>query len=297
MRLFKNTIICLVLFSLNLSCKQEASNTFSNLISYQNKLNGSDYLFDESLDYYKIRYNSDGYEIEGFIVKPKQKELKKLPAIIFCRGGNQSYGMLQPFHLKMMADLSKRGFIVLASQLRGNISSEGFDEFGGEDNNDIINLIDIAKDINFIEKENICVLGYSRGGLNTYQISKKLDNIKAIAVVGAPTDKFSSIKFRPNMYNNVYKPLFGDTLTNRDNYIERSAIYWYHKINEPTLILHGVKDKRVSILEAKKLVDSFKKSSKINFKNYFFTDGDHSLTNYKIKRDSLIVNWFKTHIK
>ncbi len=293
---FSVTTIFILVF-VTLSCKKQKTETFHKDIVYQQLLNKSEYFSHDNTDFFKIRYHSEGLKIEGFIAKPNQFKLSKLPAIIFCRGGNQSYGMLNTFQLKMINELSLKGFVVLASQLRGNISSEGVDEFGGKDVNDILKLIDIAKNLDFVDENNIHVLGYSRGGMNTYQVSKLTDNINSIAVVGAPTNKFESIKFRENMYHNVYKPLFGDTISNRDEYVKRSAIYWHDKINEPLLILHGTDDTRVALEEAKQLIDSLKASNRKDFKFKIFEGGNHTLSNVINERDSLIINWFKTHSK
>lgn len=288
--------IILMLFFCFLSCKKQNPETFHKDILYQNLLNKSDYFNYQNVDLFKIRYLSDDLEIEGFIAKPTQKKQLKLPAIIFCRGGNQSFGMLNGFQLKMINELSMQGFVVLASQLRGNMSSEGVDEFGGKDLNDILKLIDIAKDLDFVDEKNINILGYSRGGTNAYQISKLTDNINSVAVVGAPTDKFESIKFRESMYHNVYKPLFGDTIKNREEYIKRSPVFWHEKINEPLLILHGSDDNRVALEEVQQLIDSLKLSNKKDFKFKIFDGGNHILSNVS-KRDSLIINWFKLHSK
>ncbi|WP_396602613.1 alpha/beta hydrolase family protein [Algibacter sp. R77976] len=278
------------------SCEKQKQKTFHEDIIYQTLLNKTELFNSESIDFFKITYKSEGLKIGGFIAKPIQKKPFKLPTIIFCRGGNQSYGMLDAFQLKMLNDLSLKGFVVLASQLRGNTASEGVDEFGGEDVNDILKLIDIAKDLDFVDEKNINILGYSRGGMNAYQVSKLTDNINSVAVVGAPTNKFESIKFRENMYHNVYKPLFGDTINNREEYIKRSPIFWHEKINEPLLILHGSDDNRVAMEEAQQLIDSLKLSNKKDFKFKIFDGGNHILSNVS-KRDSLIINWFKLHSK
>jgi dipeptidyl aminopeptidase/acylaminoacyl peptidase len=205
--------------------------------------------------------------------------------------------MLNGFQLKMINQLSEKGFVVLASQLRGNMSSEGVDQFGGKDVNDILKLIDIAKKLDFVDAENIHVLGYSRGGMNTYQVSKLTDNINSIAVVGGSTTLFNQYNFRPSMYHNVIEPLVGDSITYKDQYIERSATHWSNKINEPTLILHGSDDTAVQVEEAQELINLLKTRNKSDFKYKIFEGGNHILSNYDQQRDSLIIDWFKTHNK
>lgn len=292
------SVFSFIVLMVLVSCKKQESETFSNKIIYQQLLNKTEYFNSEGIDIYKINYLSDGLKIEGFIIKPTQyKPTTKLPAIIYCRGGNQSFGMLDIRQLKMMNELALQGFVVLATQLRGNIASEGIDEFGGKDLNDILRLIDIAKSLDFIDIKNINVYGISRGGMNAYQISKLSDDINAIAVVGALTNLFESSKFRPNMYKNVYLPLMGDTINNRKEYIKRSSVYWHDKINEPILILHGSSDERVAVAVAKQLIDSLKLRNKKEFQYKIFEGGNHSLSNFKKQRDSLVINWFITHTR
>lgn len=298
MRRIPKIVINLVIIIILFSCKKEDISTFHNQIISQQLLNNTESFHIEGVETYKINYKSEGLNIEGFIAKPiTNKEKAKLPAIIFCRGGNQSFGMLNAYQLKMINQLAENGFVVLASQLRGNIASEGVDEFGGKDVNDILKLIDIAKELDFVDAKNIHVLGYSRGGMNTYQVSKLTDNINSIAVVGSPTNKFKAIKFRESMYQYVYKPLFGDTIQNKNAYVNRSAVFWHNKLNEPTLILHGSDDSRVALEEAQQIIDSLTASNKKDFEYKIFEAGNHSLSNYREERDSLIINWFKTHNK
>jgi len=280
------------------SCKEKQEVTFHSQIITQQLLKETEMFHYDGVNTYKINYKSDGLRIEGFIARPTQyKPTTKLPAIIYCRGGNQSFGAISDYQLKIMNRLARKGFIVFASQLRGNMYSEGVDELGGKDVNDILKLIDIAKDLDFVDAKNIHVFGISRGGMNTYQVSKLTDAINSIAVVGSPTSLFSLTNFRPKMYTKVMQPLIGDSLTKRKEYEERSAIFWYNKLNEPTLILHGSEDSNVEVKEAQRLIDSFTRSNKKDFQFKIFEGGNHSLSNFEEERNELISNWFKKNNK
>lgn len=293
-----SSIILLVFIIFSFSCKEKQDVTFHSQIISQQLLNETEMFHSEGVDTYKINYKSDGLNIEGFIARPTQyKPTTKLPAIIYCRGGNQSFGAISDYQLKIMNRLATKGFVVLASQLRGNMFSEGVDEFGGNDVNDILKLMEIAQDLDFVEAKNIHVFGISRGGMNTYQVSKLSDAINSIAIVGAPTNLFSLSNFRPKMYTKVMQPLIGDSLTKRKEYKERSAIFWHSKLNEPTLILHGSEDYNVEKEEAMRLIDSFTMSNKKDFQFKIFEGGNHSLSNFEEERNELISNWFKKYNK
>jgi dipeptidyl aminopeptidase/acylaminoacyl peptidase len=89
----------------------------------------------------RIAYRSGGLRIVGFIYKPKHTTGRKLPAIIFNRGGTADFGAIEPEELVTFYFWAKEGFVVLASNYRGGGGSEGVDEWGGRDVDDVMNLM------------------------------------------------------------------------------------------------------------------------------------------------------------
>ena len=92
----------------------------------------------------RITYRSGGLRIVGFIYKPKHTTGRKLPAIVFNRGGTADFGAIEPEELVTFYFWAKEGFVVLASNYRGGGGSEGVDEWGGRDVDDVMNLIPLA---------------------------------------------------------------------------------------------------------------------------------------------------------
>jgi dipeptidyl aminopeptidase/acylaminoacyl peptidase len=89
--------------------------------------------------------------------------------MIFNRGGNGDFGALEdPVLASWVARFADMGFVVVASQYRGNAGSEGFDTFGGEDVNDVLNLIALLDAHPKADASRIGMYGHSRGGLMTY---------------------------------------------------------------------------------------------------------------------------------
>ncbi len=271
--------------------QDQKSVLLSPLIHYQ-YLQESNVVLEVPVETYKIRYRSDGLEITGYISRPKAEE--KLPILIFNRGGNRDFGTHKNFRYQQY--LAANGYIVLSTQLRGNSYSEGKDEMGGKDLNDILQLIEIAKTLNFAIADKIGVYGISRGGLNTYQISRLSDDIAAIAVVGAPTDPRLDFAARPEMYTQVFKELVGDTLTNKAAYDYRSPLLWADEINEPTLILHGADDWRVTPQNAKLMIEKFTALNK-EFDYQIIEGGDHGLNTHRALRNEKVIGWFDKYLK
>lgn len=246
-----------------------------------------------NLECFKIFYRSDGLRIVGYIVKPKEI-IKPLPLIIYNRGGNRNYGRIMRGILIYLHQLAKAGFVVMASNYRGAAGSAGRDEFGGHDLNDVLNLFAIAATLNYVDMKNIFMLGYSRGGIMTYQAIKAGAPIRAAAVVGAPTDIKEDDAQRPEMMR-IYRNLWPDFNAPDDAaFKRRSAYYWAEEINVPILIMHGNYDDRVAVTQATKMaarLQSLGKDCKL-----IIAEDDHSLTNDRPQRDRQIIEWFNKYL-
>ncbi|MDR6550334.1 hypothetical protein [Paenibacillus qinlingensis] len=82
---------------------------------------------------FRIHYLSDGLKVVGFIVKPKEIP-GKAPLIIYNRGGAEDRSLIEIRQLStFFSFLAKKGYVVLASQYRGNDGGEGQDRWGGDD--------------------------------------------------------------------------------------------------------------------------------------------------------------------
>ena len=161
-------------------------------------------------------------KINGFLVKPKKKG--KYPCVIYNRGGNRSFGSLKIAHGAIaLGRIAKEGYVVIASQYRGNGRSEGKEEFGGKDVNDITILTEVLKEIEVADANKIGMYGWSRGGMMTYIALTKTDKIKAAVVGGAVSDNFSSIKDRPEMETGVLSQIIPNYTNNKDVELEKRS--------------------------------------------------------------------------
>lgn len=270
-------------------------------LSYKKARNQKDYVFET------FNYKSDDFEISGYLCRPKKTTGKKTPAIIYNRGGTGNFGRLSEEDLPDFYQLAKNGFAVYASNYRFVGKMGKIDQNGGDDINDVINLYEIVKKIDYIDSNNIFMMGVSRGGMMTYQSLKKI-NLNAAAVIGGVADFKLQSTQRPIFINGWsdleeeynYKGLVNilpEFNKNSERYLnERSAVAWADKINTPIYILHSRQDGRVSVAGAIKLVqqlDSFNKEYKFKIYN----KKSHSLPYSKFDSFEEIIKWFKSHIK
>ena len=215
--------------------------------------------YDEICTTYQFNYLSDGLKIEGYVAIPLSVEKTQNPGkcVMFNHGGNRDYGKLENNTIAPMCALCDR--IVLASQYRGCGGSEGEDHFGGDDLNDVIKLIDLCeKQFSFIDMDDFCVVGASRGGVMTYPAARKDSRIKRIIAIGAVTDLVEAYEARDDM-KTVLKETIGFTPEeNPEAYKKRSAVYWADEIKIPVLMFHAKQDKQVSYSQAEDLYKKLK---------------------------------------
>jgi dipeptidyl aminopeptidase/acylaminoacyl peptidase len=237
----------------------------------------------------KIRTMSDGLEVVALLAKPKEMAKKKYPVVILNRGGNREFGKIEKPTF-FIYELVKSGYIVLASQYRGNDGSQGKEQFGGDDVHDVLNLIKTAHHLPYADTKNIFMIGVSRGGMMTYLALKEQPPIKAAVVIAGPTDLFALALERPEMEKHVFEELIPNIEEKRsEQYTKRSAIFWPEKINVPLLIVHGKQDEQVDISHSYAMADKLKKLKK----NYLLLQHEkgHTPTTESIKD---IIDWINS---
>jgi len=244
----------------------------------------------------RIRTMSDGLEVVALLGKPQDMiKGKKYPVVIYNRGGNREFGKIEEPTL-LMHELIKSGYIILASQYRGNDGSQGVEQFGGDDVHDVLNLIKTAQNLPYADTNNIFMIGRSRGGMMTYVALKEQPPIKRAVVIAGPTDLFKSVQERPEMETYVYNQLIPNLPENREEeYKKRSVVFWPEKINVPILIIHGKNDWRVDVSDSHAIVEKLKQLNK----KHLYLEHDngikdrrdetgHSLPDEMIKD---VINW------
>ncbi|WP_176140695.1 alpha/beta hydrolase family protein [Halobacillus salinus] len=243
---------------------------------------------------YRLTYNSDGAEVVAYMVKPKGVD-QPLPLLIYNRGGNQGYGRIDRSLLANYLSLwANKGYVVLASQYRGNDGGEGKEEFGGADVRDVRNLQNVAAELPEIDLEHKFMIGKSRGGMMAYLAMKQGMDLDAVSVVGGVTDVLRIFEDGSPSMKRVLIDLIGPPDENKDAYIERSAIYWPDKLDLPLMILHGEEDLRVKVQQARELYKEVKKTN-ADVEYIEYEGGDHSLSNHIEDYTEMVDRWFKSH--
>ncbi|MDX6696289.1 MAG: hypothetical protein QOF02_3892 [Blastocatellia bacterium] len=248
---------------------------------------------DARLELWKIKYMSDGLKIVGFIYKPKGASATKLPAVIFNRGG-LSDGAISPENYNYFYEMHRyasEGFVVLASQYRGAGGSEGTDEAGGADTNDVMNLFPLARSLGYVDMDRIFMWGYSRGAIMTLQAIRRGAQLRAAATVGAPTDN-TLLQDRPGFIQ-FARSIYPDYEARKEEHLKsRSAIFWADQLNVPLLIMHGGADPGTAPTQAMALAQKLQELGHV-YELVIYAKDDHPISLNAEDRLSRTIDWFK----
>lgn len=244
---------------------------------------------------YRIRYKSQGHEVVGFVVEPKNISTS-LPSIVYNRGGSREFGMIKRgVVFGTIAEMASWGYVVIASQLSGNDGSEGIDEVGGSEIEDIISLYPILKDYKNADITRIGMYGGSRGGMMTYMMITRVDWIKAAVTRAGSANIFRNERERGKGFKKRFDEIFG---TSREARIKRSAVYWPEKFptTVPLLMMHGTSDWRVNPLDS---IDLSKKLLKLKVPHRLalFEGADHGITEFREETLQMTKEWFDKYVR
>ncbi|MBS3945391.1 MAG: S9 family peptidase [Melioribacter sp.] len=243
----------------------------------------------------KITYLSDGLKVKGYIAYPHDTS-QKYPCVIWCRGGIGNAGSIDEFNASgIFGQIASWGYVVFASQYRGNAGGEGKDEFGGSDVNDVLNLIPLADELEFTDTSKWGIEGWSRGGMMTYLSLTKTILFKAAIVIGGIANLHCNSQ-ESKFMKRLYELTMGkaDTENFRTKCESRSIITFPDKLTRktPLLLLHGTADDRVLVHDS---IDLAEKLKELNHPHelVLFENGDHFLKSHRKEVNKKRKEWFK----
>ncbi len=189
----------------------------------------------------------------SIVAKKKDLSAVKLPVLIFCRGGIGRYGRVK---MNWIEEFASYGYIVFAPSYRGNEGSEGRDEFGGKDKEEVLTAYRIVSNLPFVNQKNISILGFSRGAINATLTAINTIDIKALILWSGVADLSDTFQERVDLQK-MLKRVIGSTPTRKKElYDARSPVKMVKHIHCPVLLIHGTDDNQVRFSHSEKMYSS-----------------------------------------
>ena len=201
----------------------------------------------------RLAYKStDGWDVEGFFVKPLGWQSgKKYPMVLVIHGGPEGMFSVDWYHEFQV--YAAKGYAVFFCNPRGSTGyGEKFERgeinnWGGMDYQDIMAGVDAAlKQYPWVDANNLGVTGGSYGGYMTNWIVSHTNRFKAAVTLRSVSNFVSDEGTRdfPYGHEDYFKGIVFDDL---DQYWNASPLKYAKNVRTPTLVLHSDNDFRVPI--------------------------------------------------
>lgn len=245
-----------------------------------------------------IRYEHDGVPVIGYFVAPK--DAKKLPTIVYNRGGNGNFGaMVFTQMFNDLFELASEGFAIIGTQYRGVgiPDSEYQDEFGGADVDDVLALRDLFTEFEAIDSSRVGLMGFSRGGMQSMLALKHGFETNAVVLVAGVYDLEKSLEFRPEMERVFAGRIPGYAEHKTEQLKARSALFWLDELDQETafLLITGNADERVNYKQSMRL-NAALQAQGLNSELIIFDGGKHALGPFQTQLVQQTKRFFLEHL-
>jgi len=196
-----------------------------------------------------IEWKNGGYQVQGWLVYPKDFDAsKKYPLVVNVHGGPSWASVSKwPSPHGYATALAGAGYFVLSPNPRGRYGQgEAFTranvrDFGGGDFVDILEGVDEAMRVAPIDANRLGLTGWSYGGFMTMFGVTQTNRFKA-AMAGAGVANWQSY-YGENLIDQWMIPFFGKSVyDDPEIYGKSSAINFIKKVKTPTLVIVGDSD-------------------------------------------------------
>ncbi len=256
-------------------------------------------------DYETVNFSCHNYDINGFVLKPKDyNPNKKYPAILDIHGGPKTvYGKVFYHEMQYWANC---GYFVMftnpiGSDGRGNEFMHMSGKYGTKDYDCLMAFVDkVIESYPAIDVDNIFETGGSYGGFMTNWIIGHTNRFKACASQRSISNWTSFAGTSDIGYMFVKDQILGlDLDKDQDKLWDRSPLKYANKCKTPTLFIHSDEDYRCPIEQGLQMMSALIENG-VETRMCYFHHENHELSRggkpiNRIKRLEEITNWFNAH--
>lgn len=237
-----------------------------------------------------VTYSAGGLKVKGLLAIPVDGSGTE--GFLYLRGGIKNVGKVRPARI---AQFASEGFTVFAPFYRGNQGGEGDEDFGGEDRVDAFGGYLLLDSLAWVGK--IHIFGFSRGGLMALLAGIEFPEAGSVVTWGGVSDMFLTYVERKDLRRMMKRVIGGTPTKFPGRYKCRTPLYQLEDLHVPVLIIHGVKDRNVSVEHSHRLEKRLKELDK-PVTSWYFDEYTHyfpPVMNRKVVAD--LTKWMKSQIE
>jgi len=250
--------------------------------------------------------DQDGYEIDGWVLKPVDyEEGKKYPAILDIHGGPKS-AFCESFFHEMQYWANQNYFVLFCnprgSDGKGNDFADVRGAYGTFDYDDIMQFVDesLAK-YPGIDADKLGVTGGSYGGFMTNWIIGHTNRFKAAATQRSICNWVSFSYVSDIGYYFGTDQMQADPWNNIEKMWWHSPLKYFDKAETPTLVIHSDEDHRCWIPEGYQVFTALKVHG-VDTRMCIFHGENHELSRsgkpeHRARRLQEITEWMDKYLK
>ncbi|MFT5454348.1 MAG: dipeptidyl aminopeptidase/acylaminoacyl peptidase [Myxococcota bacterium] len=193
--------------------------------------------------HYDVTYGSAGLRVAGQVVLPLGKG--PWPIALVAHGGFDGIDDATTDQLRVLA---RRGMAVFAPEYRGEGGSEGEVEYCAGEVDDTLALLRVADQWRDTDPDRVVAVGTSHGACVSLLAASRTDRLAGVAAMGTPADVGFHIDWHHERGNHRFAREWEGYL--RDDGRAQSPMYHADTMDLPVVLLHGLDDVTVPLLQA-----------------------------------------------
>jgi len=252
-----------------------------------------------------IYWKNDGYDIQGWLIYPKDFDAgKKYPMVVRVHGGpSWAVQSTWPDSSEYAMALAGAGYFLLEPNPRGSYGQGGaftranVKDFGYGDFRDILAGVDEALRVAPIDPDRLGLTGWSYGGYMTMWGVTQTNRFKA-AMAGAGIANYQSY-YGENKIDQWMIPFFGKSVyDDPEVYAKSSPITFIKNVKTPTLVMVGDSDGECPTTQSYEFWHSLKTQG-VETQLVVYEHEGHMFANPAHIRERMerTVAWFDRHLK
>ncbi len=218
-----------------------------------------------------LLYSSGKSKMEALMFKPSGDG--PFPVLMMIHGHSQDCFLFKDSG----KGYAKANYVVFAPSMLGYGRSKGYSDFGGPKTlTGLFDGIEYLKSLPYISSSKIGIYGFSRGAHAASLLTTQTKDLKCAVLIGGIYDFRVHYDWASVHLPGVKKIIEDEVGVSKKEWAKRSVINYIENIESPILIIHGEKDERASVEQARILADALSKKQKI-FELFIVPGADHGL--------------------